>query len=349
MFFDNRAACGYWLEKLSRQSGADGLLGEDVSPVVRMAGIYETELSPIDFGAEMQLAGEAGIDLSVQYAVSDFRGRNPLKHSLLQPVGDFLREFTRQLEAKGFPHIIDSTYTYLEADTSKGDIGTTAIFLNLSGAAARELLPFILVEQQQSERLPAVEKVIQQVDREMVPYYFGFMHSREELPLRLSFYLRDEAGIEGMMAALQRLGIDPGPAAEQMKAIEELRLFTYMVDVDLMADGTLGDTWGVEMTPRDVLPTQQYRMAASPDFARLCSLLKQWNMADDRIDLLPHCLWNCPYQDEYSGGYVMFSHLSHLKLRWKKGDVYPAKVYLQLREIPKQTTINQSIRMSFGE
>lgn len=348
MFFDNRAACEYWLECLYKINGADRLIGEDISPVIDMAGIYETGVSPIDFGAEIQLEGKSGIDLSVQYAIRDFWQTNPLKHHLVRTAGDFLQEYARHLYEKEFAHLIGSTYAYLEADTSKGEAGAPAIFLNLSGRAAEEILFFILDKQQQAGRMGAVEKVLKQVNREMVPVYFGFMHSREELPLRLSFFVREEAGIYGMLSALRQLGIDPGPAEDQLTAIDEMRLFTYMLDVDLLADGTIGDTWGVELVPIAVLPMHQYRMIAGQSFIKLLCLLKQWGMADDRSDLLPYCFWDRRYRDKYSGEYVMFSYLSHLKLRWKNGEAYPAKVYLQLREIPKQTTINESIRQCFA-
>ncbi|MDO4203127.1 MAG: hypothetical protein Q4D07_01295 [Selenomonadaceae bacterium] len=342
MLFDNGAACRYWLDRLAEQEGADRLLGENSSTVVDMARIYETGLGPVDFGAEIQLTGESGIDLSVQYALSDFDRANPLSHPLVIPAGDFLLDYNRQLTEKGFAHLIADRYAYLEADTSKGEAGAVAMFLNLSGTAAREMLPFILQEQRQSERLTAVQDILQRVNPELPPWYFGFMHSREELPLRLSFYVREEAGLSGMLSALRRLGIEPGEGAEQLAAVDELGLFTYMLDVDVMADGSLGDTWGVELTPRAVLPVQQQKMLGGDSFARFTELLVRWGMADDRSTVLPRCFWSCDYRDGSSGrAYVMYSYLSHLKLRWQTGKLYPAKVYIQLRNIPKQTTINE--------
>ena len=343
MLFDNGAACRYWLDRLAEEEGADRLLGEDVSTVVDMARIYETGLSPLDFGAEIQLAGKSGIDLSVQYALSDFVLSNPLQHPLVASAGDFLQSYTRQLTEKGFAHLIADKYAYLEADTSKGEAGAVAIFLNLSGAAAQEMLPFILQEQQQSERLTAVQDILQSVIAELAPWYFGFMLSREELPLRLSFYVREEAGLSGMLSALRRLGIEPGAGAEQLTAVDELPLFTYMLDVDVRPDGSLGDTWGVELVPRAVLPVQQQRMLRGESFAGFTELLVRWGMADDRSDVLPRCFWSGGYRDASSGVYVMYSYLSHLKLRWHDGTPYPAKVYIQLRNIPKQTTINESL------
>lgn len=349
MIFDNKAACEYWLECLYKLDGADKLIGDDISAVVDMAGVYETGLSPIDFGAEIQLNGKCGIDLSVQYAVSDFWQSNPLKHRLVSSAGDFLHEYTRHLYEKDFAHLINSTYAYLEADTSKGDTGSPAIFLNLSGKAAEEMLPFILEKQQQTERIKAIKKLLKLVGKKMVPYYFGFMHSREELPLRLSFYVRENAGVKGMFSVLEKFCIEPGVASEQLPAIDELKLFSYMFDVDVLPDGTVGSTWGVELTPNAALPMHQYRMTGEESFDKLMGMLKKWGMADERIDLLPQCLWNRLYRDKYSGNYVMFSHLSHLKLRWKNGEAYPAKVYLQLREVPKQSTVNESIRMCFSQ
>ncbi len=344
MLFDNGAACRYWLDRLAEQEGADRLLGENSSTVVDMARIYETGLRPLDFGAEIQLTGKSGIDLSVQYALSDFVRKNPLQDPLVGTAGDFLFDYNRQLTEKGFAHLIADKYAYLEADTSKGYAGAVAMFLNLSGKAAKEMLPFILQEQQQSERLTAVQDILQQVNDELAPWYFGFMHSREELPLRLSFYVHEEAGLSGMLSALRRLGIEPGEGAEQLAAVDELQLFTYMLDVDVLADGSLGDTWGVELVPRAVLPVQQQRMLSGESFTRLTELFVQWGMADDRSAVLPRCFWSCDYRDGSSGrAYVMYSYLSHLKLRWQAEKPYPAKVYIQLRNIPKQTTINESL------
>lgn len=345
MIFDNEAACRFWLDALAAADGADLLLGDDYARVVEMARIYaEGDACPaLDYGAEMQLAGESGIDLSVQYALSDFVRANPLAHPLVRPAGDFLLRYTDELAAKDFPHLVDSTYAYLEADTSRGEADAVAMFLNLSGTASQEMLPFILREQGQPERLAAVSAALQEGQAELAPWYFGFMHSRKELPLRLAFYVRESAGVAGMLAALKRFGPEPGEAAAQLQALDALGLFTYMLDIDILPDGSVGDTWGVELVPRALLPQQQKRMLGGEAFAQLAALLRQWGMADERVELLPRCFWSTDYTDRCSGRYVMYSYLSHLKLRWKKEKAYPAKVYIQLREIPRQKSINESL------
>lgn len=344
MLFDNGAACRYWLQRLQQLDGEHRLLGTDIKPVLDMAYIYETGLGPIDFGAEIQLKGERGIDLSVQYPVQDFVQGNPLQHPLLAATGDFLHDYTQKLLQERFFPIVENSYTYLEADTSKGNGAAAAIFLNLSGEAARVMLPFILQKQQQGDRMTAVLKLLEQVKDNLASWYFGFMHSRRELPLRLSFMVREEAGFAGLLSSLSLLGLDSYEAAEQLKAVDELKLFTYMLDIDILADGSVGSTWGVELTPMALLPVQQERMLVSDKFTRLLELLKQWGMADNRCDLLPSMIWDCLYGDPGRGYYVMFSHLSHIKLRWQNEVPYPAKVYLQLRELPKQYSINESIR-----
>lgn len=343
MRFDNGAACQYWLARLAQLEGTARLLGQDISPVLAMARTYETGLGPLDFGAEMQLSGKEGIDLSVQYALSDFVQANPLSRTPIHPAGDFLVSYTHQLQQLGFAQLIGETYAYLEADTSKENAGPVAIFLNLSGTAAQAMLPFILQEQQQSERLAAVEQLLHKVHGELAPWYFGFMHSREELPLRLAFYVREEAGLSGLLRSLEQLGLASAGAAEQLRCIDELKLFTYMLDVDVLADGSLGRTWGVELVPRALLPIQQRRMLNSDSFASLTDYLVSWDMADERSTVLPECFWSCDYLDRSSGDYVMYSYLSHLKLRWQDGRPYPAKVYIQLRNLPRQATINESL------
>lgn len=339
MKFDNVAACRYWLDRLGRQEGITALLGQDLSPVLHMAGVYENGCGPLDFGAEIQLAGQTGIDLSVQYPLKDFAHSSPLQHPLISDAGNFLHAYTKQLAEKKIFRLISGTFAYLEADTSGDEVDSVAIFLNLSGEAARVLLPFILQEQGQEDRLSSVREVLRQVEGELSPWYFGFMNSRAELPLRLALYSR--GGLPKLVSALQRLGIGTGEVVQQLTAINQLGLFTFMLDLDILADGTIGNTYGIELVPVANVPQRQKRMLKGKEYAAFLELLRGWGMADDRSRLLSGCFWECDYHDRNAGDYIMYSFLSHFKLRWQQGRSCPAKVYIQLRELVRQASINE--------
>ena len=112
-----------------------------------------------------------------------------------------------------------------------------------------------------------------------------------------------------------------------------------MLDVDMLEDGSLGDTVGVELIPQDAIyPATQQQLVQSEDFARLCELLEETSIADQRMEGLVNTIFAAPI----SADTYIYSRISHFKLRWQAGEALPAKVYLQMRPVKRQSCINEA-------
>ena len=104
----------------------------------------------------------------------------------------------------------------------------------------------------------------------------------------------------------------------------------------------MGDTVGVELIlQKAVFPASQRELVQSPKFARLCELLQEAQIADQRLAALPNSIIAAPMStgtDVY-----IYSCISHFKLRWRQSETMPAKVYVQLRPVQKQSCLNEAL------
>ena len=348
--FNNANACLSWLQYLQQQCGGAALLGNDQlnkDHVRNMAAVYDIAPVRLRYFAEMPLLGRPGVDLSVEYPLLLFRAGNPLQHQAVRQWGEFFCKLENRLQQLN-PARANDLVAYLEADTSRDGSGKSAAFVNLSGRLAGILLPELLNWQGLTDRLTGIQRIIDKVDGFLVPWHFGFMRSREEEPFRLTLhrYHNDTDLLSDIFQAADKLGLEhfTGSVSSQLKALDSLGLTEYMLDIDIMPDGCIGDTIGIELHPvTAVLPGQQRTLVRREQFRKLTGLLKKWGIADERLDILPDCLWSMDAPDITQAPYNMISYLSHLKLKWQKDRFCPAKIYLQLITSEKQWSINETI------
>ena len=74
-------------------------------------------------------------------------------------------------------------------------------------------------------------------------------------------------------------------------------------------------------------------------FARLRELLEEACIADKRMEGLVNTIFAAPI----SADTYIYSRISHFKLRWQAGEALPAKVYLQMRPVKRQSCINEAL------
>ena len=348
--FNSANACLSWLQYLHQQCGGAALLGNDQlnkEHVRDMAAIYDIAPVRLRYFAEIPLIGKPGVDLSVEYPLILFRDGNPLHHPAVNQWGEFFYKLESRLQQLN-PARADDLVAYLEADTSRDGSGKSAAFVNLSGRLAEILLPELLEWQGMTERLTGIQKIIDKVDGLLVPWHFGFMRSRKELPFRLTLhrYNNDSNLVLNLFRAVRKLELFSfvDTASEKIRDLDSLGLTEYMLDIDIMPDGSIGDTIGIELHPfTAILPGQQRTLVRQDQFRKLTDLLKIWGIADDRLDILPDCLWSMDAPDNTQAPYNMISYLSHMKLKWQKDRFCLAKVYLQLITSEKQWSINETI------
>ena len=88
-----------------------------------------------------------------------------------------------------------------------------------------------------------------------------------------------------------------------------------------------------------IYPATQQALVKSEGFARLCKLLQGARVADQRME----CLVNTIIAAPISADTYIYSRISHFKLRWQAGEALPAKVYLQMRPVKRQSCINEAL------
>ena len=104
-----------------------------------------------------------------------------------------------------------------------------------------------------------------------------------------------------------------------------------MFNIDIMEDGSLGDVIGLEISSIPTRIYEQQRWMEGADVQYLNGLLKKWDIADARVDMIRDCIFHVGFQKKDTQAFEVTSGFSHFKLRWKKGRRFPAKVYLQVK------------------
>lgn len=326
---NNSLACLSWLNYLNKEQHAEALLGPITPELKAVSEAYDIPNYNISYGAEVQLLGNAGVDLSVQYYGADFLYNNPLGNKALKPAGEKFSNYARALNTN-LPDLINHCRFYLEADTASGSIDEYALFFTIAGTAADELLSSLLTDNNAEHHIETVKKILTQVNSKLELFLIGFMNSREKKPLRLVFVNPEndvEQFIQGMKQIFPTL---PADLEDKLTELANLQLFNFMLNIDVMPDGSFGDTIGIDALFDSILPKEQEFISKSSQYEKTISLLKAWNLADERVDTLSKCIQLLTINTQ-EDTYQLLSALSHFKLRWKDGNLLPAKAYIWLK------------------
>ena len=337
-------AFAYWRRQLLAAPCGQDLWGLDAGTEVKLmnqAPLYALANARLDFYVEAPLMGEPQVDLSAQYFAEAFAERNPLQGMEVAQEGAFFHFYAKEL-AQLKPTLLRHCNLYLEADIASEGEPKVASFINLSGDFVQELLPSVLAYRGRLKQLAPLRTLLDKVSEWCDPWHFGFMESREEKSLRLVLLVKQ--GLKGLRKALASIGTPklPPEGWELLAKIDELDIFDYILDLDVLADGCLGDTVGVELIlQKAVFPASQRELVQSPKFARLCELLQEAQIADQRLAALPNSIIAAPMST--GADVYIYSRISHFKLRWQQGEALPAKVYVQMRPVQRQSCLNEAL------
>lgn len=335
-------AFAYWRRQLlAAPWGPElwGLAAATETKLMNQAPLYALSKERLDFYLEAPLLGQTQVDLSAQYFAEAFAKRNPLQGLEVEQEGDFFHFYAQEL-AQLKPELLRHCNLYLEADIASEGEPKVASFINLSGDFVQELLPSVLAYRGRLGQLRPVRALLEKIKEWCEPWHFGFMESRDIRPLRLVLILKQ--GLENLPKVLECIDAPPIPreGRELLENIDALGIFKFMLDVDVLEDGSLGETIGVELIPQEaIFPATQQQLVATPSFARLCELLEEARIADQRMEGLVNTIIAAPI----SADTYIYSRISHFKLRWQAGEALPAKVYLQMRSVKRQSCINEAL------
>lgn len=316
-----------------------GLDGATETKLMNQAPLYALGQERVDFYMEAPLLGRTQVDLSAQYFAEAFAEGNPLQGLPVAQEGDFFHFYAKEL-ATCKRQLLQHCNLYLEADITAEGSPQVASFINLSGDFVQELLPSVLAYRGRLGQLQPVRALLEKVKEWCEPWHFGFMESRDIRPLRLVLILKQ--GLQDLAKVLDCIDAPPIPRGgrELLEKIDALGIFKFMLDLDVLEEGSLGEIVGVELIPQEaIFPATQQQLVATPAFASLCELLEETSIADQRMEGLVNTIFAAPI----SADTYIYSRISHFKLRWQSGEALPAKVYLQMRPVKRQSCINEAL------
>lgn len=337
-------AFAFWRRQLLAAPMGRQLWGLDKTveaKLMNQAPLYALSGQKVDFYVEAPLLGSTQVDLSAQYFAEAFAECNPLQGLEVAQEGDFFHYYAKEL-ARLKPALLRHCNLYLEADITAEGEPKVASFINLSGDFVDELLMPVLAYRGRLQQAEPVRQLLAQVKEWCDPWHFGFMESREEKSLRLVLLVKQ--GLQDLQKALASIGTPKlsQEGWELLAKIDELQIFDYILDLDVLADGSLGDTIGVELIlHKAVFPASQRELVQGPKFARLCELLQEARLADQRLEALPNSIMAAPMST--GADVYIYSRISHFKLRWQQGEALPAKVYVQMRPVQRQSCLNEAL------
>ena len=337
-------AFAYWRRQLVCAHGGQelwGLAASTEAKLMNQAPLYALGQKRVDFYMEAPLLGRTQVDLSAQYFAEAFAEGNPLQGLPVAQEGDFFHFYAKEL-ATCKRQLLQHCNLYLEADITAEGSPQVASFINLSGDFVQELLPSVLAYRGRLGQLQPVRALLEKVKEWCEPWHFGFMESRDIRPLRLVLILKQ--GLQDLAKVLECIDTPtiPREGRELLENIDALGIFKFMLDLDVLEDGSLGDTIGVELIFMDAIyPAIQQALVKSEGFAGLCKLLQGARVADQRMEGLPNTIMAAPV-DTRADTYI-YSRISHFKLRWQAGEALPAKVYLQMRPVQRQNCLNEAL------
>lgn len=316
-----------------------GLDGATETKLMNQAPLYALGQERVDFYMEAPLLGRTQVDLSAQYFAEAFAEGNPLQGLPVAQEGDFFHFYAKEL-ATCKRQLLQHCNLYLEADITAEGSPQVASFINLSGDFVQELLPSVLAYRGRLGQLQPVRALLEKVKEWCETWHFGFMESRDIRPLRLVLILKQ--GLQDLAKVLDCIDAPPIPRGgrELLEKIDALGIFKFMLDLDVLEEGSLGEIVGVELIPQEaIFPATQQQLVATPAFASLCELLEETSIADQRMEGLVNTIFAAPI----SADTYIYSRISHFKLRWQSGEALPAKVYLQMRPVKRQSCINEAL------
>lgn len=335
-------AFAFWRRQLLAAPMGQQLWGLDKAvetKLMNQAPLYALAGQKVDFYVETPLCGQPQVDLSAQYFAEAFAEANPLQDGQLSQEGAFFHYYAKEL-ARLKPALLRHCNLYLEADITAEGEPKVASFINLSGDFVDELLMPVLAYKGHLKQAHFVTNLLASLKEWCEPWHFGFMESRDIRPLRLVLILKQ--GLQDLAKVFEGIDAPPIPreGRELLENIDALGIFKFMLDVDVLADGSLGDTIGVELIFMDAIyPAIQQALVKSEGFARLCKLLQGVRVADQRMEGLVNTIISAPI----SADTYIYSRISHFKLRWQAGEALPAKVYLQMRPVQRQSCLNEAL------
>lgn len=234
---------------------------------------------------------------------------------------------------------IDGVRCGLELDCSDGETERAGVYLQQR--THTELVTPFLESVGEGRRAASYHAVLERMPAGWPPSYVGLFPGRSGTPLRIGGYLSSEAQ--------RRCAKDPSELARAFDAIgfgayvdamlercAEFMALAPSVDFqfDIMADGSLGDVFGLSLSFNKTKPREARACMERGYGADVCLALERWGLADDRWRLIAGATLakHVPFQkdDGQEGRLALCILFNYAKVKFKGTEAQPAKFYLLL-------------------
>lgn len=173
------------------------------------------------------------------------------------------------------------------------------------------------------------------------PAYVGLFPGRAGTPLRIGGYLgravQEACAANPALLAAQFDQI--GFTAYDGKMLARCSTFLSLApsvdfQLDIMADGSLSDVFGLSLSFNETKPSQARACMASGYGAQICRTLQEWGLADERWRLIAGAAFgrHVPFdrEDGSQGRFALGCLFNYAKIKFAGGVAQPAKFYLRL-------------------
>lgn len=235
-----------------------------------------------------------------------------------------------------------------EVDTGTGQTDKAGIYFQ--PRSSTELIKPFLKTVGEESRASSYLAVSEHLPSHMPSAYIGLFPGREESPMRIGGYTSPDTSI--------MLAESPGVLRDAFEAIgftawddEMLAICRDLYSVaedtdyqfDIYPDGSLGDTFGLDMSLRHIHPNEAVRWIEQGNGKEIFIKLKNYGLIDDRYKKIPGASFakGIPVtkEDGHAALLGLSCRFSYVKVKFKAGKPMPAKLYLRLNAFYPQTKI----------
>ena len=227
----------------------------------------------------------------------------------------------------------------LELDTSAGETERAGVYLQQRRRT--ELVEPFLASIGEFERTQSYLDVLASMPEGWPPAYVGLFPGRPGTPLRIGGYMAkpDQRRCASDPAHLGRRFGRIGFTAFDDEMLERCSSFMRIApsvdfQFDIMADGSLGPTFGLSLSFNDTKPRDARACMSSGYGAELMGLLQGWGLADDRWRLIADAAFarhvSFEREDGSEGRFALCVLFNYAKVKFVGGEPQPAKFYFRL-------------------
>ena len=238
------------------------------------------------------------------------------------------------------PEGTDDVSCGIELDCGEGETERAGVYLQQRGR--HELVEPFLESVGEGWRAEAYHDVLSRMPDGWPPAYVGLFPGRAGVPLRIGGYLAN--------GALRTCVEDPAELGRAFDAIgfsayddamlarcSEFMALAPSADFqfDIMADGTLVDTFGLSLSFNEERPRRAHECMEHGYGAQVMGKLERWGLADDRWRLIADAAFarhvGFTREDGTEGRFALCVLFNYAKVKFTDASAQPAKFYFVLQ------------------